>query len=30
MKLYLKLDIVVIKPKYKAKQYYKKCLTSKH
>ena len=29
MKLSLKLHIVVIKPKYRTKQYYKKCVTQK-
>ena len=29
MKLSLILRIVVIKPKYKTKQYYKKCVTQK-
>ena len=29
MKLPLKLHFTVIKPKYKTKQYYKKCVTQK-
>ena len=29
MKLSLKLHFVAIKPKYKTKQYYKKCVTQK-
>ena len=29
MKLSLKLHVVAIKPKYKTKQYYKKCVTQK-
>ena len=29
MKLSLKLHFIAIKPKYKTKQYYKKCVTQK-
>ena len=29
MKLFLKSQIVAIKPKYKTKQYYKKCVHKK-
>ena len=29
MKLSVKLQMIAIKPKYKTKQYYKKCITQK-